>query len=54
MGDIDAKDLIFLGGIASLWYGCYMIYPPLAWIAVGVVTIACTLLASRRNRSGNS
>lgn len=49
---IDSKDLIFLGGIAAIWYGCYMIYPPLAWIAVGVVAIAGALLASWRNRSG--
>lgn len=30
-------DALWLGGIAALGYGCYEVYPPSAFIVVGIV-----------------
>jgi hypothetical protein len=36
-GTPDLRDYFVFGGIASVGYGTYQIYPPAAWIIVGCV-----------------
>ena len=33
----DLRDAFVFGGIACIWYGLNCVYPPSAWIVVGVV-----------------
>lgn len=40
--------IIFIAGIASLFAGAYMIYPPAAFIAIGLVLIAVTTIEGGR------
>lgn len=34
---VDIRDLFCFGGLAMVGYGTHQIYPPAAWIVVGVV-----------------
>lgn len=36
-------DLIVLASIASVTYGCWLIYPPLAFIVAGVICFTLSL-----------
>lgn len=40
--------IVFIIGIASLFAGAYMIYPPAAFIAVGLVLIAITTIGGSK------
>lgn len=42
-----APDLLALAGGGSLSYGCWLIYPPLAFLAGGVILIAMAMLMAR-------
>jgi hypothetical protein len=34
--DVDLRDCLVFGGVASVAYGAGMIYPPATWIVAGV------------------
>lgn len=36
--DIDLRDLLVFGGIASAGYGISLVYPPAAWIFCGLAS----------------
>jgi len=44
-----AIDLLVLGGVAGLGYGCAMIYTPLAWIVVSLCAMAAGVILIRRS-----
>ncbi len=41
----------FLGGLACLVYGCYLIYRPLGWLAAGALLIALAFLIDRHREA---
>jgi hypothetical protein len=42
--------IIFIFGLGSLALGCYLIYPPLAFISVGLILMVITLFDGRRSK----
>ena len=40
--------IVFIAGVASLFAGTYMIYPPAAFIALGLVLIAVTTIGGEK------
>lgn len=45
---VDRYDAMALAGIVLIGVGCWMIYPPAAFIVVGVLLVTGAVLASRR------
>lgn len=48
-----AWDVVFLLGLAALAAGLYLVYPPLALLALGVTLMALAMLASWRKGRGD-
>lgn len=44
---VDARDLLFFGGIAAICYGVALIYPPAAWIIGGAASAALGVKGAR-------
>lgn len=40
-------DIVALLGLAALFYGCWLVYVPAAWIVTGLLLIAVSLLRAR-------
>lgn len=36
-------DLVVVASVASIGYGCWMVYPPLAFIVTGTITFTLSL-----------
>lgn len=43
----DVRDLLGLIGLCLLFYGCWLIYPPSAFIVSGVILIATAIALAR-------
>lgn len=45
---VDFGDVMALGGLASLFYGLRCWWPPAAWMVLGTLLIAASVVASLR------
>jgi len=52
---VDMDDVLVLVGLGLLGYGIWMIYPPAALIAIGLVSCSLGVMGSRmRRRNGKN
>ncbi len=42
--------IVFILGLGSLAVGCYLVYPPSAFICVGLILIVITLFDGKRSK----
>ena len=45
---IDTRDVVFVMALALLGYGLYRIHPPVAFITIGTILLAITVLSFLR------
>jgi len=43
----DIKDVVVIVGLAGIGYGCWLIYPPIMFIVVGIFVFAIGFLGSK-------
>ena len=49
---VDLNDVMFWGGLLALWFGCWAVYEPSAWIVCGVVLLSVGLYGATRKPEG--
>lgn len=45
---VDVRDALGIIGLGLLGYGCWLIYPPAAFIVPGVVLVGVAIFGTRR------